>query len=97
MVSWWCSILHFCWNLGIYLVTLIFSTFWVQDIFDFLMAEKIKDMKAAASEKGDREAIKIINQLDLIKFQPMTTSQLLGDLVARTVIIGVFLTLSSLL
>lgn len=97
VVSWWCQILHFCWSLGIYLVTLVFSTFWVQDIFDFLMAEKLKDMKAAALQKGDKEAIKIIKQLDLIKFQPMTTTQLLGDLVARTVVIAVFLTMSGLL
>ena len=60
--------MHFCWTLFIYIVTLIFSTFWVQDIFDFLMSEKIKQMKLAASAKGDREAIKIIKQLDLIKF-----------------------------
>jgi hypothetical protein len=32
------------------------------------MAEKIKQMKLAAQSKGDKEATKIIKQLDLIKF-----------------------------
>ena len=67
-VSWWSSFLHLCWTLGIYIATLILSTFWVQDIFDFLMAEKLKDIKQASETKGDKEAGKLLKQLEMIKF-----------------------------
>ena len=63
------SIAHGLWSLGIYIVTLVFSTFWVQNIFDFLMTEKIKNMKEIAQKTGDKEAISVVRQLELIKFK----------------------------
>jgi hypothetical protein len=47
-VSWWFSFLHFWWTLGTYLVTFILSLIWVQELFDYLMAEKLKELKSSA-------------------------------------------------
>jgi hypothetical protein len=68
LLSAGCSMVHFFWTLTIYMVSLVLSTIWVQQIFDFLMAEKIKTMKEAAAVKGDMNAIKFVMQLELIKF-----------------------------
>lgn len=36
------SFVHFAWCLGIYLVSMVLSTFWVQDIFDHQIAKMRK-------------------------------------------------------
>lgn len=36
--SYGCSLAHFFWTLAIYMVSLVLSTIWVQQIFDYLMA-----------------------------------------------------------
>jgi hypothetical protein len=38
--------IHKIWILSIYLVSLVLSTFWVQEIFDHTMTEKIKLTKS---------------------------------------------------
>lgn len=39
------SLIHNAWLLLIYVISLVLSTFWTQDIFDHLMAKKIKEIK----------------------------------------------------
>ncbi len=39
------TLIHKAWLFVIYLVSLVLSTFWVQDIFDHILAEKIKSSK----------------------------------------------------
>lgn len=79
------------------MVTLVFSTFWTQDVFDFLMAEKIKDMKIIAQKNGDKEAINVIKQLGLIKFTPMNPTQTISNMAVRAIIIASFLIVSSII
>jgi len=69
----------------IYIATLILSTFWVQDIFDYLMEQKISKLK----EEG--------GEVSLIRFQPMSAKQLASDLVGRTMQITIYIILCNLI
>jgi hypothetical protein len=61
------------------------------------MAEKIKDMKIIAQKNGDKEAINVIKQLDLIKFTPMNPTQTINNMAVRAIIIASFLIVSSII
>ena len=79
---------HYSWVMFIYIATLVLTTFWVQDIYDHLMDLKIKQIQK--QKDGD----KILKR---IKFTPMEPKDLVSDLVARTVIITIYLVICSLL
>jgi hypothetical protein len=53
-------------------------------------------MKVIA-QKGDKEAINVIKQLDLIKFTPMSPTQTISNMAVRAIIIASFLILSSII
>ena len=79
---------HYSWVMFIYIATLVLTTFWVQDIYDHLMDLKIKQIQK--QKDGD----KILKR---IKFKPMEPKDLVSDLVARTVIITIYLVICSVL
>jgi hypothetical protein len=72
------SVLHQLYTLFIYTVTLVLSTFWVQDIFDHLLA--------GYQKKNPTE-----------KWQPIGGSQMLVDLIARTILVITYAILCSLI
>ena len=76
---------HFSWTLTIYLFTLILSTFWVQDIFDDLMQKKLKKLK-------DKNQL-----IEGVNFEPMTAKDVACDLVGRTLIIAIFISICNIL
>lgn len=47
------DLIHNTWVMFIYILTLVLSTLWVQDIFDCLMELKIKLIK----ERGDTKTL----------------------------------------
>ena len=75
------DLLHNSWLMFIYIATLVLTTLWVQEIFDHIMDAKLKKIK----ERGEEDK--------RIKFQPLTTKDVLSDLVSRTVIITIYLLL----
>jgi len=79
---------HYSWVMFIYIATLVLTTFWVQDIYDHLMDLKIKQIQK------EPNADKILSK---IKFKPMEPKDLVSDLVARTVIITIYLVMCSTL
>mmetsp|Transcript_10802 Transcript_10802/g.14537 ORF Transcript_10802/g.14537 Transcript_10802/m.14537 type:complete len:101 (+) Transcript_10802:293-595(+) len=79
---------HYSWVMFIYIATLVLTTFWVQDIYDHLMDLKIKQIQK------EPDADKILSK---IKFKPMEPKDLVSDLVARTVIITIYLVMCSIL
>lgn len=44
--SWWHTIVHFCWTIGMYLTMFSLSGAWVQQIFDHLVASHPIDFRA---------------------------------------------------
>jgi hypothetical protein len=59
------DIAQFMWSALIYLVTLILTTIWVQEIFDYLMDTKIKQLEQKAAS-GDKDVKALLKQLELI-------------------------------
>ena len=61
------------------------------------MTEKIKNMKEIAQKTGDKEAISVVRQLELIKFKSMNATQIIGDLFGRAITISAFIVISNII